>query len=118
MSNMSGADGKAGKEMKETKPPEPRFKIYGWVEGGVTFNGTSPADNQNFGHLFTDRANEPLLNQAVITFERTLDPKCTGFDWGFKAQFCMAAMGASSIRLVCSTSRRMSYSSPMSLRRI
>ena len=93
MSNMSGPDGKAGKEMKETKPPEPRFKIYGWVEGGVTFNGTSPADNQNFGHFFTDRANEPLLNQAVITFERTLDPKRTGFDWGFKAQFLYGSDG-------------------------
>ncbi len=76
-----------GKESKIIKPEESRFKIYGWVEGGVTFNTSSPNDNQNFGHLFTDRSNEPLLNQAVITFERTLDAKATGFDWGFKAQF-------------------------------
>ncbi|MEI6351718.1 MAG: porin [Verrucomicrobiota bacterium] len=73
-------------DQKETEAPEPRFKIYGWVEGGFAGNFESPRDNQNFGRLFDDRANEPLLNQAVITLERTLDPKATGFDWGFKVQ--------------------------------
>jgi len=81
-------DGKETKKIVETpKAPEPRFKIYGWIEGGITGNPDSPIDNHNFGHLFTDRANEPLLNQAVITAERTLDPNATGFDWGFKLQF-------------------------------
>lgn len=83
-------DGKAVKEAKkavEEKKPEPRFKLYGWIEGGITGNPRSPIDNHNFGHLFTDRANEPLLNQAVITAERALDPNATGFDWGFKVQF-------------------------------
>jgi hypothetical protein len=37
--------------------------------------------------LFTDRDNEPLLNQASIVGERALDPNATGFDWGFKAWF-------------------------------
>jgi hypothetical protein len=38
--------------------------------------------------LFDDRSNEPLLNQFVLTAERTLDPKMSDrFDWGFKAQF-------------------------------
>jgi hypothetical protein len=67
--------------------PEPRFKISGWIESGVTFNPASPQDNQNFGRLFDDRANEPLLNQAVINFERTLVPQPGEFDWGFKLQF-------------------------------
>jgi hypothetical protein len=81
-------DGKETKKVIEpAKPPEPRFKIYGWIEGGITGNPDSPIDNHNFGHLFTDRANEPLLNQAVITAERALDPNATGFDWGFKVQF-------------------------------
>jgi hypothetical protein len=80
-------DGKEAKKVVETKPPEPRFKLYGWIEGGITGNPDSPSDNHNFGHLFTDRANEPLLNQAVITAERALDPNATGFDWGFKFQF-------------------------------
>ena len=66
--------------------PEPRFKIYGWLESGVTFNPDEPKDRQNFGRLFDDRSNEPLLNQAVITFERTLSSSLSGFDWGFKLQ--------------------------------
>jgi len=77
---------KDGKEIKETKPPEPRFKIYGWVEGGITINGDQPKDNQNFGHLFTDRANEPLLNQATIVLERLLKPEPGQYDWGFRVQ--------------------------------
>ena len=76
------SDGKAAKETA----PEPRFKIYGWIEGGITFNGDRPKDNQNFGHLFTDRANEPLLNQAVIVLERTLKPEPGQYDWGFRLQ--------------------------------
>src|SRR5437867_4476585 len=67
--------------------PEPRFKISGWIDSGVTFNPDSPRDNQNFGRLFDDRANEPLLNQAVINFERALLPQPGEFDWGFKLQF-------------------------------
>jgi hypothetical protein len=85
------SDGKETKEVKKVaeqpKPPEPRFKLYGWIEAGITGNPDPPVDNHNFGHLFTDRANEPLLNQFVITGERALDPNATGFDWGFKAQF-------------------------------
>ncbi|MBI2799829.1 MAG: porin [Gammaproteobacteria bacterium] len=71
----------------ETKPPEPRFKIYGWLEGGFTTNADSPNDDRNFGHLFTDRSNQPLLNQAVITGERLLVPQPGEFDWGMKFQF-------------------------------
>jgi hypothetical protein len=67
--------------------PAPRFKISGWIDSGITFNPDSPRDNQNFGRFFDDRANEPLLNQAVINFERVLAPQPGGFDWGFKTQF-------------------------------
>ena len=71
----------------ETKPPEPRFKISGWIDSGITGNFASPADNQNFGRFFDDRVNEPLLNQAVINLERALAPQPGEFDWGFKLQF-------------------------------
>lgn len=71
----------------ETKPPEPRFKISGWIDTGITGNFASPADNQNFGRFFDDRTNEPLLNQAVINLERALAPQPGEFDWGFKLQF-------------------------------
>src|SRR6266478_7296307 len=67
--------------------PAPRFKISGWIESGITFNPASPQDNQNFGRFFDDRANEPLLNQFVINFERALAPQPGEFDWGFKLQF-------------------------------
>ena len=81
----------AGPQTEEAKAtasptPEPRFKISGWIDSGITFNPASPQDNQNFGRLFDDRANEPLLNQAVINFERALAPQPGEFDWGFKLQ--------------------------------
>ena len=67
--------------------PEPRFKISGWIDSGITFNPDSPSDNQNFGRLFDDRSNQPMLHQLVINFERPLAPPPGEFDWGFKLQF-------------------------------
>jgi hypothetical protein len=69
-----------------TPTPAPRFQISGWIDSGVMGNPASPADNQNFGRYFDDRANEPLLNQLVINFERALAPQPGEFDWGFKLQ--------------------------------
>ena len=91
----------------ETKPADPRFKISGWIDSGITFNPDSPRDNQNFGRFFDDRANEPLLNQAVINLERALAPQPGEFDWGFKLQFMYGSDARSFIRSVvrshCST---------------
>ncbi|MES2569549.1 MAG: outer membrane beta-barrel protein [Verrucomicrobiota bacterium] len=78
--------GEAAKELKEIVKPESRYKLSGWIEAGITFNGDRPKDHQNFGHFTTDRANELLLNQAVLTFERALVPEPGQFDWGFKFQ--------------------------------
>ncbi len=66
--------------------PASRVKISGHIEAGITANPDDPKDRQNFGRLFDDRANEPLLNQVLLTAEQTLDPKAPGFDWGFKLQ--------------------------------
>ncbi len=74
------SDSKAAPEEKKSQ-----FSIYGWIETGFTGNFDSPNDNQNFGRFFDDRSNEFVVNQVVITAERTLDPK-VGFDWGFKFQ--------------------------------
>jgi hypothetical protein len=74
----------AKKVVEQPKPPEPRFKLYGWMEAGLTGNPNTPVDNHNFGQLSTDRANEPILNEISIIGERALDPNATGFDWGFK----------------------------------
>ena len=77
----------AGEPETASPTPAPRFKISGWIDSGITFNPASPEDNQNFGRFFDDRANEPLLNQLVINFERALAPQPGEFDWGFKLQF-------------------------------
>lgn len=67
-------------------PSEARIKFSGQIEIGFTANPQSPQDHQNFGRLFDDRANEPMLNQFIFTAEQALDAKATGFDWGFKFQ--------------------------------
>lgn len=56
------------------------------LEGGITVNPASPKNGLNFGQLFTDKANQFLLNQILLTAEKDVDPKATGFDWGFKFQ--------------------------------
>ena len=62
------------------------FSISGHLEGGVTFNTYPQPDGLNFGQLFTDKANTPLLNQALVTVQRPIDPKATSYDFGFKFQ--------------------------------
>ena len=62
------------------------IKFSGQVEAGITGNPAGPRNDLNFGHLMTDRANDPLLNQLLLTAERPLDPKATGYDFGFKLQ--------------------------------
>jgi hypothetical protein len=59
--------------------------ITGLVEVGASGNANSPAVT-NFGQLFTDKANSFFLNQASLTVQRPLDPKATGYDFGFKFQ--------------------------------
>ncbi|MGH6800962.1 MAG: outer membrane beta-barrel protein [Methylocella sp.] len=76
-------------EPAPTPPPAgwwDTFTIGATVEAGVTLNAANPGDGLNFGHLFTDKANTPLLNQILLTAQRPLDPKATGYDFGFKLQ--------------------------------
>lgn len=61
------------------------LEISGHVETGITGNSLSNP-RTNFGHLFTDKPNSLLLNQALLTVQRPLDPKATGYDFGFKFQ--------------------------------
>jgi hypothetical protein len=83
----SSVSSEAKKAVEPPNPDEPRFKLYGWIQGGLTGNTDAPVDNHNFGHLLTDRANQPVLNQISIVGERALDPNATEFDWGFKGWF-------------------------------
>ena len=77
---------------KAEAAPEPQKKwmdtltVDGFVEGGIAVNPSQPFNGLNWGHLYTDRANTPLFNSAVLTVQRPLDPKAEGFDYGFKVQ--------------------------------
>ena len=62
------------------------LKLHGSLEAGFTINPDGPGDGLNYGQLFTDKANVPLLNQLLLTAERPLDPKAEGDDYGFKLQ--------------------------------
>eukprot|EP01037_Dinobryon_pediforme_P005312 gene5312-5365_t len=62
------------------------IKLGVQLEAGITGNPAGPRDNLNYGHSFTDRANEPLLNQGLLSLGRPLDPKATDYDVGFKVQ--------------------------------
>ncbi|MDQ6704212.1 MAG: porin [Pseudomonadota bacterium] len=76
-------------EPAPTPPPAnwwDTFTVGGTVEAGLTLNPENPPDGLNFGHLFTDKANTPLLNQILLTAQRPLDPKATDYDFGFKVQ--------------------------------
>ena len=55
-------------------------------EAGIVGNTLSPDDGRNFGMLFTDKANQPVLNQLLATISRDIDPKATTVDVGFKLQ--------------------------------
>ena len=54
------------------------LKFSAHIEGGATFNAVEPDSGVNFGHLFTDKPSEGLLNQVALTLERDIDPKATG----------------------------------------
>ncbi|MBG0811627.1 outer membrane beta-barrel protein [Methylosinus sp. H3A] len=85
-SSRSGAD-----EKSEKKKPPPAWldslTVNGFVNAGSTFNFDNPFNKLNWGHLFTDRANQPQFNAGVMTMQRLPDPKATkDFDFGFKIQ--------------------------------
>ena len=82
-SSIARADDKA-----PAPPPSwwDTFKWSGYIDGGITGNPDDPSNGINFGHLYTDRANLPLLNQASVIVTRALDPKATGPDFGFTFQ--------------------------------
>lgn len=62
------------------------IKLSAQFDLGATINPSSPSNGLNFGQLFTDRSNQVLLNQVLLTAQRPLDPKATGYDFGFKLQ--------------------------------
>lgn len=77
------------------KPYVPPANLSEWASSikldfqgdvGITVNPASPNSRRNFGRLFDDASNRPLLNQALVTLHRDVDPKATSPDVGFKLQ--------------------------------
>ncbi len=62
------------------------IKYDGQIDAGIVGNPQNPNNGINFGNLFTDKANRPILNQLLLTLERDTDPKATDYDFGFKLQ--------------------------------
>jgi hypothetical protein len=62
------------------------LKIGAQFEAGVAGNFESPSNNLNFGQLYTDRSNAPVVNQILLSIGRPVDPKATDYDFGFKLQ--------------------------------
>jgi hypothetical protein len=84
---LSGTIYFAGLAQADTAAPASwgdTLKFSGHAEGGIAFNPAT--DNENFGNLFTDKANEPQLNQVMLTAERPIDSSSSKFDIGFKLQ--------------------------------
>lgn len=77
----------------QTAPAAPPAAPAKWADG-ITFglqldgglNFSSGAKRTNFGQLFDDKPNSLMLNQALATVSRVIDPKVTGWDVGFKLQ--------------------------------
>ena len=55
-------------------------------DAGITVNPSGPDNRRNFGRLFDDNSNRPVLNQLLATLSRTVNPKATSPDFGFKLQ--------------------------------
>ncbi len=73
----------------EDKGPPPAWADTitwgGYLEAGITGNTQDPKDGVNFGALFNDAANVPILNQILYTVQRPIDAK-NEYDFGFKLQ--------------------------------
>jgi len=62
---------------------EERIKVYGWINASGNW---SSADNSNIPTSYWIFPNEPVLNQAILRFEREADTVQTDhIDWGFRS---------------------------------
>ncbi|HEY1684054.1 MAG TPA: outer membrane beta-barrel protein [Tepidisphaeraceae bacterium] len=73
----------AGQALKDIN-----LNIYGYVEGSYEYNFEKPAGHVNVGHAFdTQSDNNAVLNQADLTFERTVDYTKDKWDIGGRVEF-------------------------------
>jgi len=64
----------------------PVFGVWAQLEAGITANPDQPHSGINYGHLFTDKTNQPVLNQLLVTAERPMDPNATDYDIAYRLQ--------------------------------
>ena len=64
----------------------PAFAIWAQLEAGITANADQPHSGVNSGHLFTDKANQLVLNQLLVTAEKPLDTNATDYALGYRLQ--------------------------------
>ena len=67
------------------------IEFHAQGEVGILGNTSNPSQGLdgkgiNFGHLYTDHANVPQLNQVLMTVTKAVDPKATGYAFGFTGQ--------------------------------
>ena len=62
------------------------IKLTASADAGIVANVARPADGLNFGHLYTDKANQVQLNQILLTATRPVDSASADFDLGFNLQ--------------------------------
>ena len=78
-------------------PPVPGFDFFTGIEyhaqgeAGILGNTLNPSqglnrEGYNFGSLYEDHANTPILNQILLTATKAVDPKATGYAFGFTLQ--------------------------------
>jgi hypothetical protein len=75
----------AKKEEAAAAAAPPEFQVWAQLEAGITANVDSPRSGVNYGHLFTDKSNQLVLNQILLTAEKPLD---SSTDWavGYRLQ--------------------------------
>jgi hypothetical protein len=75
---------------KGPPPPPPSWwstvTVNGELDAGILGNPDSPTSGLNWGHLFTDKSNEPLFNQGLLTVQRPIDSSKPAYDVGFAFQ--------------------------------
>jgi hypothetical protein len=86
-SGLLFAVGAHAQEATPTPTPaeEKPYKLYGWLQAGLTANFDSPADRINFGVNFNWRSNDYRLNQLNFVFENPLEHE--KFNIGYRVDF-------------------------------
>jgi hypothetical protein len=75
----------AAEEKKEEAAAAPGFSVWAQLEAGITANPNLKYGDTNVGHLFTDKANQPVLNQLLLTADQPFD-ESTDYSIAFRLQ--------------------------------